>query len=128
MRDDAFDPDVSKRGEWRVEQDSLGDVYVRKEALWGAQTQRSLQNFRIGGAQRDRMPLEVVHAMAIVKKAAAQTNLSLGKLDANKCDLIIRAAEEVSWFANMQSCVCLSDSRNVVRSLRQSREKYKDVL
>ena len=77
---DDFDPATSRRAEWRVEQDSLGDVHVRKEALWGAQTQRSLQNFRIGGATRDRMPLEVVHAMAIVKRASARTNLSLGLL------------------------------------------------
>ena len=54
----------------RTESDSMGEVLVPMSALWGAQTQRSLQNFRIGGVQRDRMPLEVVHAMAIVKKAA----------------------------------------------------------
>ena len=94
--DDAYDADSSDPNEWRIERDSLGDVYVRKEALWGAQTQRSLQNFRIGGAHRDRMPIEVVHAMAVVKKAAAKTNHALGKLDRMKCDLITRASDEVS--------------------------------
>ena len=108
---DDFDPATSRRAEWRVEQDSLGDVHVRKEALWGAQTQRSLQNFRIGGATRDRMPLEVVHAMAIVKKASARTNLSLGKLGADKCALIVRAADEVSerivYERQVSACVCV---------------------
>ena len=96
---DTFDQ--MRPGECRVEQDSLGDVQVHNEALWGAQTQRSLQNFRIGGNQRDQMPLEVVHAIATVKKAAAQTNLALGKLSADKCALIVHAADEVSVHPQM---------------------------
>src|SRR4030095_2169528 len=60
---------------------------------WGAQTERSLQNFRIG---EGRMPAELIHALALVKKAAALTNLDLGLLPADKCRLIVAAADEVA--------------------------------
>jgi fumarate hydratase class II len=76
----------------RVETDSMGEVEVASDRYWGAQTQRSLQNFKIGG-QRFTPP--VIHAFGIVKKAGALTNLKLGKLSKEKCDLIVRAADEV---------------------------------
>ena len=76
----------------RIETDSMGQVEVAADKYWGAQTQRSLQNFKIGG-QRFGRP--VIRAFGIVKKAAALANKDLGKLDATKCDLIVRAADEV---------------------------------
>ncbi len=76
----------------RIECDSMGQIEVPADKLWGAQTQRSLIHFNIGG---DRMPVEVVRGMGILKKAAALTNRDLGKLDANKAQLIVRAADEV---------------------------------
>src|SRR5579884_1626601 len=76
----------------RIESDSMGQVEVPADKYWGAQTQRSLQNFKIGGHRFGR---PVIRAFGIVKKAAALTNRELGKLDATKCDLIVRAADEV---------------------------------
>src|SRR5579862_1890424 len=76
----------------RIESDSMGQVEVPSDKYWGAQTQRSLQNFKIGGHRFGR---PVIRAFGIVKKAAALTNTDLGKLDASKCDLIVRAADEV---------------------------------
>ena len=76
----------------RRETDSMGAVQVAADRLWGAQTQRSLDNFRIGG---ERMPLEVVRAFGVLKKAAAQVNHELGLLDERRCSLIVRAADEV---------------------------------
>jgi len=76
----------------RLESDSMGQVEVSSDRYWGAQTQRSLQNFKIGGHRFGR---PVIRAFGIVKKAAALTNKDLGKLDEAKCDLITRAADEV---------------------------------
>ncbi|SDH92544.1 class II fumarate hydratase [Pseudomonas panipatensis] len=76
----------------RIETDSLGPIEVDAQAYWGAQTQRSLENFAIGG---QRMPLAVVHALALIKKAAARVNLRLGELPAEIAGLIERAADEV---------------------------------
>jgi fumarate hydratase, class II len=76
----------------RIESDSMGQIEVGADKYWGAQTQRSLQNFKIGG-QRFGRP--VIRAFGIVKKAAALANRDLGKLDPAKCDLIVRAADEV---------------------------------
>ena len=76
----------------RTESDSMGQIEVDADKYWGAQTQRSLQNFKIGG-QRFGRP--VIRAFGIVKKAAAQANRDLEKLDKAKCDLIVRAADEV---------------------------------
>ena len=76
----------------RIESDSMGQIEVGADKYWGAQTQRSLQNFKIGG-QRFGRP--VIRAFGIVKKAAALANKDLGKLDATKCELIVRAADEV---------------------------------
>lgn len=76
----------------RVERDSLGAVEVPSEKYWGAQTARSLDFFRIGA---DLMPLPVIHALAVVKKAAATVNRDLGILSYDKAEWIIQAAEEV---------------------------------
>jgi fumarate hydratase class II len=77
----------------RIETDSMGEIEVPSDKYWGAQTQRSLHHFDIG---LDIMPREVIHAFGILKKAAALTNLELGKLPKDKADLMITAAEEVS--------------------------------
>src|SRR6185436_16491276 len=76
----------------RVERDTFGPIDVPADRLWGAQTQRSLQNFRISG---ERMPRALIHALALVKKAAALVNVDLGLLDAHKAEAIVKAAEEV---------------------------------
>jgi fumarate hydratase, class II len=76
----------------RTETDSFGPIEVPADRYWGAQTERSRQNFRIG---QDRMPLAIVHALAIVKLAAAETNRELGLIDARRGNAIIRAAREV---------------------------------
>src|SRR5574343_493603 len=80
--------------EFRIEKDSLGDVQVPAEKYWAAQTQRSLQNFKIGGPG-DKMPIEIIRAFAILKKAAALTNKDLGVLDADKAALIAEVCEEI---------------------------------
>ena len=77
----------------RIETDSMGEISVAADKYWGAQTERSLHHFNIGG---DIMPREITHAFGILKKAAALTNLDLGKLPQDKADLIIQAANEVS--------------------------------
>ncbi len=76
----------------RIETDSMGEVKVASSAYWGAQTQRSIENFKIGG---DRFPKEFIRALGILKKAAALTNKELGLLPADKADLIVKAADEV---------------------------------
>lgn len=76
----------------RIETDSMGEVEVSSDVYWGAQTQRSLHHFNIGF---DVMPREVIRALGILKKAAAITNCDLGKLSAEKLELIIKAADEV---------------------------------
>ncbi len=79
---------------FREESDSLGVVRIPENRLWGAQTQRSLENFRIGGIS-ERMPIEVIHALALVKKYSAEVNKSLSLLDSKKARTIIQASEEV---------------------------------
>jgi fumarate hydratase class II len=76
----------------RSEKDSFGPIDVPAERLWGAQTERSRRFFRISS---ERMPLAVVHALALVKRSAARVNASLGLLDAKKAEAIARAADEV---------------------------------
>ena len=78
---------------YRTENDSMGEIKVESSKLWGAQTQRSYENFDIGRGST-QMPLEVVHAQAIVKRCAALANFKIGKLDKEKCDLITKAADE----------------------------------
>lgn len=77
----------------RIESDSMGEIEVSSTNYWGAQTERSLHHFNIG---KDLMPVELMHAFGILKKAAALTNLELDKLPKDKADLIIKAADEVS--------------------------------
>ncbi|MBW4485499.1 MAG: class II fumarate hydratase [Tildeniella torsiva UHER 1998/13D] len=77
----------------RQETDSMGAIAVPSDRYWGAQTQRSIRYFSIG---QDKMPLEVVHAIALTKKASALANADLGKLPQEKADLIVQAADEVS--------------------------------
>src|SRR6185369_16636490 len=76
----------------RIEKDSFGPIEVDADRLWGAQTERSRRFFRISS---ERMPLAVVHALALVKRCAAQVNVALGLLDPKKAEAIARAADEV---------------------------------
>lgn len=76
----------------RTEHDTMGEVQVDSEAYWGAQTQRSYQNFKIGG---ETLPQALIEAMALVKKAAAKTNVGLGRIEEKQADLIIEAADDV---------------------------------
>ncbi len=80
------------QGAVRIETDSMGAVEVPADRYWGAQTQRSLEHFSIG---HDRIPLEVIHAFGVLKKAAAQANLDLGVLDERRARLIMQAADEI---------------------------------
>src|SRR6266850_2599511 len=83
---------MAEASAFRVESDSMGRIEVRADRYWGAQTERSLHHFAIG---HDRMPLAVVHALGLLKKAAALVNRELGLLDAHRAELIVRAADEV---------------------------------
>jgi fumarate hydratase class II len=76
----------------RIEKDSMGSIEVENDRYWGAQSQRSLQNFKIGD---ERMSREIIRALGILKKACALANVELGALDKNICDLITQAADEV---------------------------------
>lgn len=76
----------------RIETDSIGEIAIHCNRYWGAQTQRSLENFKIGGHRFSR---SMIKAFGVVKKAAALVNQDLGKLSKDKCDLICRAADEV---------------------------------
>jgi fumarate hydratase class II len=78
--------------EYRIEKDTMGEVKVPADRYWGAQTQRSLENFTIGG---HKMPIEVIRAFAILKKAAALANYELGVLPADKKDIIAQVCEEI---------------------------------
>lgn len=78
--------------EYRQEKDSIGIVNVPVDKYWAAQTQRSIQNFKIGGQQ---MPMEVIEAFAVLKKAAAQTNAAAGVLDQDKANLISKVCDEI---------------------------------
>lgn len=77
---------------YRIEKDTMGTVQVPADKYWGAQTQRSLNNFKIGAT---RMPMEIIYAMAIVKKASALANKELGVLAPDKADLIVRVCDEI---------------------------------
>ena len=79
----------------RTESDSMGEIQVDATRYWGAQTERSLHHFAIGDAATERMPFEVVHAMGILKKAAALANMENGSLDPELGKLIVAAADEV---------------------------------
>lgn len=78
----------------RIEKDTMGPVEVPADKYWGAQTQRSINNFKIGG-EKNRMPIEIIRAFAILKKAAAITNAELGVLDPAKAAIIATACDEI---------------------------------
>ncbi len=78
--------------EFRIEHDSMGEMMVPADCYWGAQTQRSFQNFKIG---TEKMPAEVIKAFAILKKAAALANFRIGRLDEERCSLIGRVCDEI---------------------------------
>src|ERR1700738_4676855 len=82
----------SRSNSTRSETDSFGPIEVSADRYWGAQTERSRRNFRIG---QDRMPMPIVHALGIVKLAAAETNRELALLDQRRARAIVRAAREV---------------------------------
>lgn len=79
---------------YRIEKDTMGEVEVPADAYWGAQTQRSVDNFPIA-RRTDRMPIEVIHAFACLKKAAALTNMAAGVLTAEKCGMITTVCDEI---------------------------------
>jgi len=79
--------------EYRIEKDTLGEVKVPQKSLWGPQTERSRNNFKIGNSAS--MPIEIIHAYAVIKKSAAQTNSSLGLLSKEKCELIENVCNEI---------------------------------
>src|SRR3954470_24767392 len=88
-------PETSRRtamGDVRIERDTFGEIGVPADRLWGAQTQRSLHHFAISS---ERMPPELIRALALVKRSAARVNQALGTLDARKADAIAGAADEV---------------------------------
>ena len=78
--------------EYRIEHDSMGEMQVPADCHWGAQTQRSYQNFRIG---TEKMPTEIIRAFAVLKKAAATANNRLGRLDGDRCSLIGQVCDEI---------------------------------
>ena len=77
---------------FRIEHDTMGAVEVPAEQYWGAQTERSRNNFKIGG---HKMPIEIIRAFAILKKAAAMANTELGVLPKDKCDIIAKVCDEI---------------------------------
>ena len=77
---------------YRVEHDTMGDVNVPSDKYWGAQTQRSLENFKIG---KEKMPIEIIKAFSLVKKAAAIANHELGVISLEKKNLIVQACDEI---------------------------------
>jgi len=80
--------------DFRIEHDTMGEVKVPADKYWGAQTERSRNNFKIGG-EKNQMPMEVVRAFAILKKSAAETNQDLGVLPAEKAKLIGQVCDEI---------------------------------
>src|SRR5690625_2461135 len=79
--------------DYRIEHDTLGEVKVPANKYWGAQTERSKQNFPIG---QEKMPVEIIQAFAIVKKSAAKVNSDLGLLDKKKYEAIAYAADKIA--------------------------------
>ena len=84
--------EVKNQKRFRIERDSMGEIEVEVDRLWGAQTQRSLENFRIG---KETMPKEVIRAFAFLKKATAMANLELGALDEYRTPAIMEACDEI---------------------------------
>jgi len=80
--------------EYRIEKDTMGKVQVPANVYWGAQTQRSIENFKIARST-NKMPIEIIRAFAFLKKGAALTNFDAGVLAKEKCDLICRVCDEI---------------------------------
>ena len=78
---------------YRIEKDGIGEIEVAADKYWGAQTQRSIQNFKIGN---QKMPKEIIAAFAILKKAAALTNADYGVLSSDKASLIASVCDEIT--------------------------------
>ena len=78
--------------EYRVEKDTMGEVKVPKDRYWGAQTERSFENFKIGV---EKMPPELIKAFAMLKRSVAKVNNSLNKLDDEKTKAIVKACDEI---------------------------------
>ena len=79
---------------FRIEKDTMGTVEVPADKYWGAQTQRSINNFKIGG-ERNRMPIEIIRAFAILKKSAALANTDLGVMQQDKAEIIAKVCDEI---------------------------------
>ncbi|HMB60420.1 MAG TPA: lyase family protein, partial [Xanthomonadales bacterium] len=79
--------------DYRIESDSMGELKVPSDALWGAQTQRAVQNFPISGLQ---MPGDFIRALGLIKQAAASVNQDLGLLDEERAAAILRASQRVA--------------------------------
>ena len=88
-----FQNSIQKMTKYRIEKDTMGNVEVPADKYWGAQTERSRNNFKIGPA--GSMPLEVIYGFAYLKKAAAYTNAELGVLTEEKRDLIAQVCDEI---------------------------------
>ncbi|MCX8096535.1 MAG: class II fumarate hydratase [Spirochaetes bacterium] len=85
---------MRENSEFRIEKDTIGEIKVPKDAYWGAQTQRAIENFRIS---HYKMPIEIIKAIAIIKYASAETNRELGLLDSNFSEYIKIASEEIIY-------------------------------
>src|SRR5262249_35211869 len=83
----------NKSAKTRIESDAFGPLKISADKLWGAQTQRSLHNFRIG---REQMPIEIVRALGLIKRAAAEVNQKLGSLDRKRAAVIAAVAQDVA--------------------------------
>jgi fumarate hydratase class II len=94
-----------KSARTRIESDAFGPLQIPADRLWGAQTQRSLHNFRIGA---ERMPIEIVHALGVIKRAAAEVNRSLGSLDRKRAAAIAawRKASPMANWMRIFRCWC----------------------
>ncbi len=96
--------------DYRIEKDTIGEIKVPSDKYWGAQTQRSLENFRIGS---ERMPLALIRVFAVLKKSAALANRELGKLDDERAGAIMlrrmilyparRMNTSLSWFGRLEA-------------------------
>ena len=86
-------PRARRRSTTRIESDAFGNIDIVSDRLWGAQTERTQRNFRIGS---ERMPVAIIHAYGVIKCAAAETNRALKSLDARRCAAIVRVAREIA--------------------------------
>ncbi|MFZ0846497.1 MAG: class II fumarate hydratase [Pseudolabrys sp.] len=84
---------VKKAANTRTESDAFGPLDIPADKLWGAQTERSLHNFRIG---TERMPIEIIHALGLIKRAAAEVNRDLGSLDAKRAKAVAAVAQDIA--------------------------------